>query len=304
MSVSSTTLSVRYVGNGSTSTTYAITFPFLETSHIVAAVSSDGEEDAEELSGSAYVVTRDEDGQGGTLRTVTAVTSPAEIVISRVMPLTQPTELQNAGPLPAESVETAFDRVAMQIQQVDKKVDDLAAGGDVTPVTPDGGASALSWENAAARSSVKPLKAGQLGVQISDQTLWISQSATLGDWALSSTFGKFVVSGRAYLVDESIDTNRTGVWWGGMPAAAKVAKVFVCCNTASDDTDIDFVVKAAGVTLASGTLLQDTTFKIVDCVIPSTEIAVGARLTVDVTIGSGGSSRPTGLDVTLVIQSE
>lgn len=187
MAVPSSTSAIRYVGNGSTVTEYSIPFPFLDTDHIYAAVSSDGEEDAELLDASDFIVTRLADGSGGTLTTVAAVTSPAEIVILRQVPLTQPTEFQPSGLFPARSAETALDRLEMQIQQLNRRLNVVEGveDEDYTYVPSGGGTNEVgnaTWTNAAARAAKKPQKIGQIGVETSTQTVWIAQSTTTGDW--------------------------------------------------------------------------------------------------------------------------
>jgi hypothetical protein len=188
MAVPSSTSSVRYTGNGSTVTPYAIPFPFLDTDHIYAAVSSNGVLDPELLEPGDFTVTRLEDGSGGSLTTAAAVTSPAALVITRTVPLTQPTELPNSGLFPPESVETALDRLEMQIQQLNRRVNSVEGVDDEDYVFVPGGIPAevtgnASWLNAAARATKRPAKVGQIGVETSTQTLWISQSTTPGDWS-------------------------------------------------------------------------------------------------------------------------
>lgn len=181
MSVPTTSLSVTYTGNGSDETLYVISYPFLDTAHIFAEVSSDGEEAAVALAPSEYVVARNADGAGGTLRTTEAVTSPATIRIFRVLPLTQPQTFQAAGPFPARSNETMGDRLLMQIQQVNAAL--VALGGEPsTPVDDGSNAGTLTWLDATARAAVLPIFAGQVGIERETLTLWIAQSATVGDW--------------------------------------------------------------------------------------------------------------------------
>lgn len=189
MAVSTTTLALLYTGNGSTSTAYQITFPFLDASHIYAAVSSDGEEDPVLLEPADYTVTRLADGSGGSLVTAEAVTSPATIRIFRDMPLTQPVVLQAAGPLPSRTIEQAFDRLMMQVQQLNRKINGLhdLEGDDYIEVPGAGATQVLgveTWEDSTERGAKVPKRAGQLGVEKATQSLWIAQSTTVGDWKI------------------------------------------------------------------------------------------------------------------------
>lgn len=187
MAVPSQTSAVRYTGNGSTETAYTIPFPFLDTAHIYAAVSTDGVTAAVLLEPEEYTVTRLSDGTGGSLVTVAAVEDPAEIVIFRSLPVTQPTVYQPAGPFPAKTTETALDRLLMQIQQLNRRVNELEGVSDEDYIFVPGGDTADSfgvaiWADATARGAKKPARSGQLGVEISTQTVWIAQSTTTGDW--------------------------------------------------------------------------------------------------------------------------
>ncbi len=141
MAVPTTQLEVSYVGSGVGP--YTIPFPFLATSHIRAAVSADGEEDAVLLSSSAYTVTRLPSGAGGTLTLDEAVADPEVLVIYREVPLTQPTVFPLAGPFPAKAVETAFDRLLMQHQQLDRRVSEIT--GEPGGTSDDPGTAFGRW---------------------------------------------------------------------------------------------------------------------------------------------------------------
>jgi hypothetical protein len=75
----------------------------------------------------------------------------------------------------------------MQIQQLNRRVNSVEGVDDEDYVFVPGGIPAevtgnASWLNAAARATKRPAKVGQIGVETSTQTLWISQSTTPGDW--------------------------------------------------------------------------------------------------------------------------
>jgi hypothetical protein len=188
MSVSTELLAVRYVGNASTEDAYVIPFPFFVEEDILAAVSEDGVAPPVNLDASDYAITRAADGQSGTLVTTVAVEPPETIVIYRHMPLVQPTEFQFAGPFPSKSSETALDRLAMQIQQVNRRVNELAGINDgvdyVQPPVgpPEEQRDVKVWADASLRGTVLPQWTGQLGVELSTQSLWIAQSVAVGNW--------------------------------------------------------------------------------------------------------------------------
>lgn len=193
MSVSTAAIpALIYTGNGSTVTPYTISFPFLEVGHVLAAVSSDGEEDAVPLDPGDYTVTRLADGSGGSLVTTAAVTSPATITIWRLTPLTQPTEFQTAGPFPSKSAETMGDRLLMQIQEAAQRIDALE-GVDSAVIVPEGGSGiedTQTWANAAARAAALPARAGQVGVQLDNTSVWRALSTDVGDWGETGRWQK------------------------------------------------------------------------------------------------------------------
>jgi predicted phosphodiesterase len=176
MALTSTATSQTFVGNGSTVIAYPITFQFLDPSHIYIAISEDGEEEPVLQDQSAFSIV------GANLYTVEAVEDPAEITIFRVLPFTQPSVFQPQGPFPAGTVETALDRLTMQVQQLNTRL--LVLEGD-DPTVPSGGAGGsgvLTWADETARAAVVPAYAGQLGTEQETQTVWIAQSTSVGDW--------------------------------------------------------------------------------------------------------------------------
>src|SRR5690242_1459325 len=100
MAVSTLTSAAVYEGNNSTSTPYAIPFPFLSKAHIKVAV-TEGEGDPFLLDPGNFTVTRLEDGSGGSFVTTTAVADTATVTVFRTTPLTQPSEFPVNGPFPS-----------------------------------------------------------------------------------------------------------------------------------------------------------------------------------------------------------
>jgi len=185
MAVSTTAVAVKYDGNESTITAYVIPFRFENTDTIYVATAIGLAEPAL-MDAADYTVARLLDGSGGSVVTAEAIDSAVEVTIFRATPLVQPTVFQLAGPFPAKANETALDRLLMQVQEINRRLNESLGlePGDFL-VIPEGGSSGgdvLTWANPAARGAVKPSRAGQLGVERSTQTIWIAQSTTIGDW--------------------------------------------------------------------------------------------------------------------------
>ena len=124
MTISTTTTKNSYSGNGST-TAFAYTFPINSTDEItVIERSATGTETVKsEGSGSTNYGIADNGAAGGTVTMVTAPASGTTLVILRNTNLTQSTDLVANDPFPAETNESAFDKLQMQIQEVQEEVD-------------------------------------------------------------------------------------------------------------------------------------------------------------------------------------
>jgi hypothetical protein len=124
MTVSTTTTKDSYSGNGST-TAFAYTFPINSTSEItVIERSSAGVETVKaEGAGSTNYSIVDNGAAGGTVTMVTAPASGTTLVILRNTNLTQATDLVANDPFPAETNESAFDKIQMQTQEIQEEVD-------------------------------------------------------------------------------------------------------------------------------------------------------------------------------------
>ena len=118
MAVYSTTSTVEYTGTGST-TEFAIPFAYLDEDHIHVWV-----DDVQLVRGSGFSVTPP--GLTGSVTLGEAPAQGASVRVSRVLPLRQTLDLPPQGPLPAESIESALDRLVMMIQQLN---DGLAVAG-------------------------------------------------------------------------------------------------------------------------------------------------------------------------------
>lgn len=188
MSISTVLNAITYEGNASTVTPYEIPFPFLDGDHIYLATRATLAADPVLLDSADYTVTRLEDGSGGSVVTDAAVPVDEFLTIWRDVPYTQPLVVQPAGPFPAKSVEYGLDRLAMQIQQLARKLNELLEiddGNDIVTIPGPGleiAEDVASWADATARGSKVPTRAGQLGVQLSDSSVWAAGSTTVGDW--------------------------------------------------------------------------------------------------------------------------
>ena len=155
MTVSSTTTSVAYTGNGST-TSFAVTFPFQGTGasaelEVIERTIATGAEATKSYS-THYTVT----GGNGSTGTVVAGSAPADTVqwhIRRKTTQTQTTDYVANDPFPAETHETALDRAIMisQEQQSDinkaTKFPDTYTGG-ASPALPEPSANKLlAWNS-------------------------------------------------------------------------------------------------------------------------------------------------------------
>lgn len=110
MTVSTTTNKISYTGNG-VAVEFAIPFPFLDASHLKAY----------QLLNNIRTQRTDWEIQSGNLIFETAPVSGAKILIIREIPLTQETDYRENEILPAETLERNFDRLTMQIQQLEEK---------------------------------------------------------------------------------------------------------------------------------------------------------------------------------------
>lgn len=170
-----------YAGNGSTVTAYPVTFPVVSPAHIAVTVQSPAGADPELLEDSQFDV-RDL-GNGSYEVTTSAPWPPTDTVtVFRSVPFDQPFEFPEGGLLRTTEIERSFDRVVMQIQQLWRLVTD-GAGGTVLPGAGSVIRSLAVWSDATAQAAVIPGYTGQIGVRLSDNSIWISQSTTAGDWA-------------------------------------------------------------------------------------------------------------------------
>jgi hypothetical protein len=248
------------------------------------------------LEGSEYNVTRLEDGSGGSLVT-TAVVSPSQkITILRDVPLTQPTEFQPAGPFPAESTETALDRLTMQIQQLHRRMQLLEKATDGSHVEiPVGGLAIYgtqSWTNSVARATVAPDFVGQLGLQTGDGMVFRGFGTSAGAWAdiRYRAWDRYVAVPPTSLVGTI-----NSAFFGTVPESSTLREVVLCVNLPGS-IEMDVTITSMGGATINATLPVGA-FSVS---IPSTVfLTAGDRLFVT-TSGDYGSPNSTGLEIYLV----
>lgn len=119
--ISTTSSSVSYTGNASTSTAYAIAFPLVAASHLVAIV-TDSEGAETTLDPGDYTVTpaTDINGRitGASVTTDPAIPGTSTILFKRVTPKTQTLDFTAGGSFQAETLESALDKLAMIQQEI------------------------------------------------------------------------------------------------------------------------------------------------------------------------------------------
>ena len=115
--ISTTTNSISYSGNNSTTTTYAIPFPFIAKEDFTVISTTSAGVETPLVYGTDYSVSTLSDSNGrvtsGTLTTVAAVPVASTLSIKRLTPALQSLDLVQGGTLSAEALETALDRVTM-----------------------------------------------------------------------------------------------------------------------------------------------------------------------------------------------
>ncbi len=120
MAVLSTTNTVHYACNNST-VDFDFSFKIFASSDLEVIMLNTVTEASETLELTTdYTVSapNNDFSGGGTVTTLATWDSDYEIWIVRKVPYTQPTELEEGGKIPSTTLETAFDRAVIQIQQL------------------------------------------------------------------------------------------------------------------------------------------------------------------------------------------
>jgi hypothetical protein len=119
MSVSSSTSTISYTGNGSTSTAYTVPFAFYDATDLkVYSVNASGVSTLLTLT-TNYTVSGG-GGSTGSVTTTAAIPSTSTVLINRTVPYTQLTSFTTGDRLPANSIEAALDKLTMEAQQLSR----------------------------------------------------------------------------------------------------------------------------------------------------------------------------------------
>ena len=110
MTVNSQQNKISYMGNGAAKD-FTVPFPYLDKSHLTVRQMLNGVQSER----------TDWTVSGGTLTFETAPANNAQIVIMRQVPLTQETDYRENEILSAETLERCFDKLTMQVQQLEEK---------------------------------------------------------------------------------------------------------------------------------------------------------------------------------------
>ena len=121
MTVSSSTSRVSYNGNGST-TVFAYTFKIFDQDDLTVIIrSASGTETVKTIT-THYTVSGVGNAGGGNVTMLTAPASGETLVVIREQDLIQELDIVPNDPFPAESVETALDKLTFIVQQHDEEL--------------------------------------------------------------------------------------------------------------------------------------------------------------------------------------
>lgn len=181
MTISATTLRKSYTGN---SVTTAFSFPYRFLANGDLKVYQAG---TLKTITTHYTISGAGDAGGGTVTFVTAPANAESVVILNDPAQTQGLDLVENDPLPAESVETAFDRLTLIAQRLDDRLDRAAvladtdvSGASVVLPTPSA-SKALVWNSAA-----DALENGPTTTEISNAQTYATNASNSATAAASS----------------------------------------------------------------------------------------------------------------------
>ena len=118
MTLSSTTRTASFAGNGST-TTFAYAFKIFADADLVVKIRSSAGVDNTKTLTTHYTVTGAGDSSGGNVVFGTAPASGETVLIERIVAITQSTDYISNDSFPASAHEDALDRLTMIAQQLD-----------------------------------------------------------------------------------------------------------------------------------------------------------------------------------------
>lgn len=121
MTVSTTESRIGYNGNGAT-TAFAFPYRFLVNADLVVTLVRADTTQVVQTLNTDYTVTGAGDDAGGTVTMVVPPVTGQHLVIVRDVPLTQETDYVSGDPFPAESHETALDKLTMISQRLNNLI--------------------------------------------------------------------------------------------------------------------------------------------------------------------------------------
>jgi len=121
MTVSTTESRIGYNGNGAT-TAFAFPYRFLANADLVVTLVRADTTQVVQTLNTDYTVTGAGDDAGGTVTMVVPPATGQQLVIVRDVPLTQETDYISGDPFPAESHETALDKLTMISQRLNNLI--------------------------------------------------------------------------------------------------------------------------------------------------------------------------------------
>lgn len=254
MSVQNETNRVQYWGNASTTIAYPVPFYFFEAGDLRVVVTDAAGADAELAEGSDYSVTGAGNENGGSVLTASAMPATSRVTIYREVEAIQTTVYEENGEFPAKTHERALDRQtmlnqqnarafdrALKVRESDGEKNELTTaansvigfGGDSQPRTFTPGQLAAwlnltqsvfgegtkTWLTDADRAMAVPDFLGQVGVQIDNSTIWVSNGTSAGAWTapVGGVPDNYITT--AMLLNGSLSADSTG--------RAKMADAFI-----------------------------------------------------------------------------
>ena len=127
-----------YIGNGST-TVFPVDFYFLTDAELLVVLTAVGDVETTQILNTDYTVQDAGVPSGGSITMVVPPATGEKLTIVRNMPLTQLTDYEENDNFPAESHETALDRLTMLTQQLQEEVNrcsktSVGAGGSAANI--------------------------------------------------------------------------------------------------------------------------------------------------------------------------
>ncbi len=123
MALQNTSNKVQYNCDG-VQTEFSFTFPIFQSSDIYVVLTDPDGNETILTENTDYTVTAATNGfeNGGKITTASTYASGYTITIVREVPLTQETDFRNKDVLPAETLESGFDKLTMIAQQLEEKI--------------------------------------------------------------------------------------------------------------------------------------------------------------------------------------